>query len=276
MEILARGCLATTFVWLQHHTLARRLSGPESPSEFADLAARLRSGETRAGIVQAGLLPGPPLLTARQDPTTSGWLLDGFSPWCTGWGMVDEVMVAARLADSPDTVAWFCLRPEERPGLEARRLPLQAVDATATVSLRFSALAVDADRFLGTDDYATVGHAAGRGLRSNGSLALGLAQRCAALVAAVATPEAIDRSLRLVDRIDRVRAGLDAADDSEMPEQRAEAAVLAVDAAVALVAAQGAAAAVRGSEGEQAMREATFLLVFGSRPSIKHELLRRS
>ncbi len=275
VEALANGCLATTFVWLQHHGLARRLAMPEAPASLRTLAADLGAGRSRAGIVQAGLLPGPPLLSARSDAGTGEWLLDGFSPWCTGWGMVSELLVAARLVDDPAQVAWFCVPATDQPGLEVRRLPLQAVDATATVSLRFDVVRVEASRFLGTNEYAKVGHAAGTGLRPNGSLCLGLAGRCAAMLEGFGSDDTLDRAGRLAKRIDEVRAGLDAAEDRLMPVHRVEAALLAIDAAVALVAGEGAAAAIRGSDGEQAMREATFLLVFGSRPSIKQELLRR-
>ncbi len=275
VEALARGCLSTTFVWLQHHGLARRLAMPGIDTTLEPLARALRAGQTRAGVVQAGLLPGSPLLTARRDEGSKRWLLDGFSPWCTGWGMVEELLVAARLIDDHESVAWFCVRASEQPGFEVRRLELQAVDATDTVSLRFDGVAVEPVRFLGTDAYAKVGHAAGTGLRPNGSLALGLAVRCARALEAIGTVDTDARAERLHHRIDLVRAGLDAADDHTMPERRVDAALLAVDAAVGLVAGQGAAAAIRGSEGEQAMREATFLLVFGSRPSIKQQLLRR-
>ncbi|MEZ5225328.1 MAG: acyl-CoA dehydrogenase family protein [Acidimicrobiales bacterium] len=276
VEVLARGCLATTFVWLQHHTLARRLAMPDAPAELTALADDLWAGRTRAGIVQAGLLPGPPILEARPIDGEGSWQIDGFSPWCTGWGMIDELMVAARVADDPEQVVWLMVPAADQPGLGVRRLPLQSVDATATVSLSFDSVAVDPGRLLGTDDYARVGHPAGHGLRGNGSLALGLATRCARLIHDIGGTDATDRADRLVDTIDRARSAMDAADDVTMPARRADAALLAVDAAVALVAAQGASAAMQGSEGEQAMREATFLLVFGSRPTIKQELLRRS
>ena len=72
-----------------------------------------------------------------------------------------------------------------------------------------------------------------------------------------------------------MRELLDSATDAELPRLRADAALLAVECATALVVASGARAAIKGSEAERAMREATFLLVFGSRPSIKQALLKR-
>ncbi len=274
VETLARGCLATTFVWLQHHGLARRLAVGATTETHRRLATSLLSGHARAGIVQAGLLPGPPLLVAERD-NTGGWRLDGFSPWCTGWGMVSDLLVAARIDGDPGTVAWFVIPAAEGNGLAAERLSLQAVDATVTVSLRFTGFEVAAGCFLGADDYAVVGHAAGRGLRPNGSLALGLALRCADAIDQVGTAETSACSQRLIDRVVELRRRMDVADDAALVSCRVDAVLLAVDAAVAIVAAHGARSAMSGSDAERAMREATFLLVFGSRPSIKQELLCR-
>ncbi len=104
VESLAEGCLSTAFVWLQHHSLVGRLADPSRGTNLpTTLRDDLLTGETRAGIVQAGLLPGDPLLTAT--PSGDGsWRLDGFSPWCTGWGMVNELLVAARVKGAPECV----------------------------------------------------------------------------------------------------------------------------------------------------------------------------
>ncbi len=276
VEELSIGCLATTFVWLQHHGLVRRLASLAADRpDLAVTLGRMRSGESRAGIVQAGLLPGPPLLSASvDDEGTSS--LSGFSPWCTGWGMVDELLVAARLTTDPDRVVWFMVPAIEQPGLAVQLLDLQAVNATATVSVRFEGLAVDPTRMLGTDDYAIVGHPAGRHLRLNGSLALGLSRRCVEAIDSLGLDTATRRADDLRHRIDDIRERLDTATEEAMPSARADAGLLAVDAAVASVVAHGARSAITGSASERAMREATFLLVFGSRPSIKQALLQRS
>jgi len=58
IETLARGCLATAFVWLQHHGVVRAVAAA------GDTGARwlqpLCRGERRAGIALGGTLPGAP------------------------------------------------------------------------------------------------------------------------------------------------------------------------------------------------------------------------
>jgi len=266
IETLASGCLATTFVWLQHHGLVNRLTHrpQDSFEDGSGLLASLRSGSRRAGIVQAGLLPGPPLLCATR--TDQGWALDGFSPWCTGWGMIEDILVAARVENAHAQVVWFVIDAKEQPGLTVEPLRLQAVNATNTVALRFKGLQVPANRALGTDAYGDVGHAAGKGLRPNGSLALGLVARCDILLGELtgARPFAEQRT--------QLRSAMNSADDSALVALRVASLRLALDAAATVVAASGASSAIAGSTPERLMREATFLMVFGSRPTIKASL----
>lgn len=54
VEVLAGGCLATTFVWVQHHGLIRALAGPDAPASMrADWLAPLAAGRCRAGAAAA-------------------------------------------------------------------------------------------------------------------------------------------------------------------------------------------------------------------------------
>jgi hypothetical protein len=103
------------------------------------------------------------------------------------------------------------------------------------------------------------------GLRLNGSLPLGVARRCCALIG----PTPLDDELR------RARAALDAASTETMPAARAAASELAVRAAHTLAVRAGSTSALAGTEAERLTREAAFLLVFGSRPAIKEALLTR-
>jgi hypothetical protein len=100
------------------------------------------------------------------------------------------------------------------------------------------------------------------GLRMNGSLALGLAGRCGQLIG----PGPLD------DELTACRAGLDAAGPDELPAARAAACELAIRAAAALVVARGATAILASRDAQRLGREALFLLVFGSRPTIKQAL----
>jgi len=103
------------------------------------------------------------------------------------------------------------------------------------------------------------------GLRINGSLALGVAARCCALIG----PSPLDGELA------SRRTALDAAAPGQLPAARAAASDLAMRAAAALVATQGSSAIMAGQHAQRLAREALFLLVFASRPAIKAELTGR-
>jgi alkylation response protein AidB-like acyl-CoA dehydrogenase len=84
IEILAGGCLSTTFVWMQHHGVVRAVAETANTALRQAMLGPLCRGERRAGVALAGLLPGPPRLRARA--AEGGYVLDGTSPWVTGWG----------------------------------------------------------------------------------------------------------------------------------------------------------------------------------------------
>jgi alkylation response protein AidB-like acyl-CoA dehydrogenase len=275
IEALASGCLATAFVWIQHHGLVRALSRvppdtpppPGVPAGAAELRATwlapLCRAERRAGIALAGLLPGPPRLRAR--PTGAGWLLDGSSPWVTGWDRVDALYTVARGPD--DTVVALLLDAVEQPGLVARRQRLVGVDASCTVELEFTDLAVPADRVISVDPWQPP--PAGPALRVNGSLALGLVARCCRL----SGPSGLDTRLaacrRMLDEALAEEAG------NGMAAARAASAELALHAAAAAVVHAGSRSILLDAHAQRLSREATFLLVFGTRAPIRAALLDR-
>jgi alkylation response protein AidB-like acyl-CoA dehydrogenase len=270
VEALASGSLATAFVWAQHHGLVRTLAGlPGSAAVRADWLPGLAAGRCRSGAAYGGLLPGPPRLRATPNPA-GGWLLSGQSPWVSGWGLVDVLHVAARGPE--DTVVWLIVDAVERPGLTAVRQHTVAADAAVTVALEFARLPVPAARETQVVPFAGTG-ATGAPLRTNGSLALGVAGRCLRLVGR--EQPADELRVELAAARARLDAAIDASDPDAMPYARAAASELAVRAAAALAVAIGSAAALAGSDAERLTREALFLLVFGSRPQIKAALLDR-
>lgn len=142
------------------------------------------------------------------------------------------------------------------------RQRLAAVDASATVRVDLDAVAVPAARVLGIAPYDPQA-SLGTSLRVNGSLALGVARRCCALIG----PSPLD------DQLAARRAQLDGADADGMAPARAAASAFAVQAASALVAHTGSRAVLRTEHAQRLAREAQFLLVFGSRPAIQDALL---
>jgi alkylation response protein AidB-like acyl-CoA dehydrogenase len=261
IEILASGCLTTTFVWLQHHGAVRALVDASPVLRDAWLA-RLCTGATRAGIAFSGLRrPGPPILTAV--PDGEGWRFHGFAPWVTGWGRIDVVRAAARREDGD--IVWALVDATSGPTLRAEPLRLAAVNASATVTLWFDSHLVPPDRVISVQPFDEWQAADRASLRLNGSLALGVARRCASLL----------ESDTLAAELHARRRALDQASPDAMPEQRARASELALRAAATLVVAGGGRAIALDHHAQRLAREALFLLVFGQTAAIKAAQLHR-
>jgi alkylation response protein AidB-like acyl-CoA dehydrogenase len=261
LEIIASGCLTTAFVWIQHHGAVRALAVASQPLRDAWIR-RLCAGDLRAGVAFSGLRrPGPSILTA--SPDGDGWRFQGFAPWVTGWGRIDVVRAAARRENGD--IVWALVDAKPGPTLHAERLRLAAVNASATVTLWFDQHAVPADRVISIQPFEEWQQQDRASLRLNGSLALGVARRCAVLL----------ESDALSAELDQCRRSLDQALPEAMPEQRARAAELALRAATTLVVQGGGRAISLDHQAQRLAREALFLLVFGQTAAIKAAQLHR-
>ncbi len=262
---IASGCLSTAFVWLQHHSAVKAVAASDRPGICETYLERMCRGELRAGLALGGLRPGPAAL--RATPVDGGYALTGEAPWVTGWGLVDVIHAAARLDD--DTIVWLLLDARSGPTLRAEALELVAVNASRTVTLTFDGHVVGPERVTGTLPYEQWPVRDAAGLRLNGSLSLGLADRCRRLVPDPVLAGSLGRDVAAA------RAALDVAGAEYLPVARAAAAELALRASAALLTAVGARGILAGATAQRLLREASFLLVFGSRPAIKADLLRR-
>jgi alkylation response protein AidB-like acyl-CoA dehydrogenase len=260
VESLASGCLTTTFVWLQHRNPVRAVAASTTPGLRDAWLAPLCRGERRAGIALAGNRPGPAILRATR--TSDGLLLDGEAPWVSGWGLIDVLLVTAR---DGDTIVASLIDAAPSPTLRAERLRLVGANASGTVTLRFDAHPVPADRIVDDEPHDTVLARDPTGLRMNGSLALGVTDRCCRLIG----PSALDDELRAA------RDALDEASVDHLPVARAWASELAMRAATALAVTQGSRSILVEEHAQRLAREALFLTVFGSRAAIREDLLRR-
>ena len=256
VEILAGGCLTTAFVWIQHHGAVRALTEAGPSPLRDDFLEPLCRGAVRAGVAFSGLRrPGPPMLAAA--PVPGGWRFDGHAPWVTGWGRIDVIRAAARREDGE--IVWAFIDARDGASLAAERLRLAAVNASATVTLTFRDHFVGDDRVIGIQAFDEWQAHDRAGLRLNGSLALGVAGRCAALL----------ESDPLRDAVNECRAALDQAAPDAMPAARAQASALALHAATTLVVTGGGGSITMDHHAQRLAREALFLLVFGQTPSIK-------
>ncbi len=263
IETLAGGCLATTFVWLQHLSVASTLARLDTPLG-KELIEPMCDGKVRAGIALGGARPMPSLSAVRVD---GGWILNGESPWVTGWGLIDLVHVAAR---ADDQVVWGLVDATGAVSLRVDALHLAAVNASGTVTLTFEDHFLSDERCTFTIAYPQWQAIDAANLRTNGSLALGVIGRCLTLLGTSSSHVA-----EWKQGFDNLRSALDSASSAEMPEVRARAAEFALKAAAALLVAEGSRSLLEGKNGQRLLREAGFLLVFGSRPAVRASLMTR-
>jgi alkylation response protein AidB-like acyl-CoA dehydrogenase len=262
VETLASGCLATAFVWIQHHGCVLAAAFSQQPGVTERWLGPLARGERRGGIALAGIRPSAGAAAMRVRPVKGGFLLDGEAPWVTGWDMIDTVHVAAR--DAGDVIHYLLVDAVPAATLTVRPLELVAVQASRTVNLTFAGHFVPADRLTGRQPSSEWARSDASGSALNGSLALGVVRRCCRILG----PSPLDAEL------DACRAELLAADAASTPDARAAASQLALRASGAVTVHTGSRAVLRDNHAQRLVREAAFLLVFGSRPAIRDALLR--
>jgi len=259
VETLAEGCLTTAFVWIQHHGTVTSVAAAADAIRDRWLGPLCR-GELRAGIGLAGLRSDPGLRVRALD---GGFELDGSCPWVTGWGSITTVGMFAR--DGHDAVHHLLVDAVESPSLRVRPHELVAVQASGTVTLEFAGHVVEADRLLSTRPFADWRSGDANGSTLNGFLAIGSARRSCRLPG----PSALDAD------VDAARAALLAATGDAIGPARAAASEVALRAAAALAVRTGSRAVLLDQHAQRLVREATFLLVFGSRPGMRDALLAR-
>ncbi len=261
IEALAGGCLATTFVWIQHNTPVRSLTASSNQELRSRWLEPLCRGERHAGIAFGGLRAGRAQATARR--VDGGWLLNGDLPFVTGWGLVDVLMVAARTEDDARVISGFVAAQTSR-SVSVEPLRLIAANSTGTVRLSLRDCFVPDADVISDAPYRAPPDYDGGG-RNNGSLSLGVARRCLRLIG----------SSPLDAELEACRRTLDAASETEMASARAAASAFALRAAGALIAAHGSRSIFLDDQAQRLYRETAFLLVFGSRTAIRDSLLQR-
>jgi len=280
VELVSGACGATWFVTTQHRFPQALSRGPLPglPPEAIELGpaavrhrAGLASASTNAGIAIAHIRrPGPPAV--RAEARGSGWAFSGTADWCTGWGLLDVVMIAASTPD--DRFVLTLLPAEERPGLRAcAALPLVVMGGTRTVALEMDGLQIDGDDVLATIDVpAWRTHDAARTANTTPA-SMGLLRRMLVALGELGEtrdrPEAVELALALAERAARAReeayALLTAVPLHERVAERtmlrAQVTELAVRTANALIAARSGSALLLSSPEQRWAREAAFHLI---------------
>ncbi|MCP2322513.1 alkylation response protein AidB-like acyl-CoA dehydrogenase [Hamadaea flava] len=261
----AGGCLATAFVWLQHRGPLRAAGSSDEPGVREKWQASLGRGDLRGGIAHSGARPGASGLKAYE--SAGGWRLTGEAAWVTGWDLIDVLHVAAVGDDG--WVRFFFVDAVESDTLRATVVPLSAANASRTATVSFADHLLPADRLVAAEPYADWAAREASGWALNGFLALGVAERCVRLLGdAPAVPQ-------LSAEVAACRTALLTADATSTPAARATASELAMRCATVLAVQTGSRSVLLDSAAQRLVREAAFLLVFGSRPGIRDELLGR-
>jgi hypothetical protein len=182
--------------------------------------------------------------------------------------MIDVVYLAA--VDDSDVVQFLLVDAAAGATLQVTQPEIVAVAASRTVNVRFSGHPVTADRLIRTVPYADWSSEDSVGSTLNGFLALGLVDRCVRLLS---DGPGASAATRLAEEAADVRTALLAATAAQLNGARAAAAELAWRAAGAVCVGTGARSVLLDQHGQRLAREATFLLVFGSRPAMRHALL---
>ncbi|WP_214369498.1 acyl-CoA dehydrogenase family protein [Pseudonocardia sp. H11422] len=281
VELISGACGATWFVTTQHLTpqgMSRgRLTGlADSAVVVCPAGQRYRAGladaSTLAGIATSHLRrPGAPAVRA-EPATGGGWTFTGHADWCTGWGLIDLVMIGAT---TPDDRYVFALLPAtERPGLRAGpEIPLAVMAGTRTVALDLDGLQIAAEDVLfDVDGPAWRAHDLARTANTTPA-SLGLLRRVllelervglgreraeAVELAAHLAELAADRRAEVYALLTDVPLGVRTAERTAL---RGEITELTVRAAHALVAARSGSAMLLTSPEQRWAREAAFHLI---------------
>ncbi|HEY2224911.1 acyl-CoA dehydrogenase family protein [Actinomycetospora sp.] len=270
-EVLAGADAATWFVLTQHRSPQALTAGSSYPAadEYREALAR---GDELGGIAIAHLRrPGEPAVRA-QPGRSGGWRFTGRSEWCTGWGLVDLVLVAA--VTDADEVVFALLPAHDRRGLRASEpYSLAVMGGTRTVGLEFSDMPVSGDEVAAVVDREKWRRLDADTVVDTKPATLGLLRRV--IDETVRTgherdrPAALEEAQALAatawplrERVYELRFSPDR--DRFVDERlslRGRIAELTVRAAAGLVAARGGSAMLASSPEQRWSREAMFLLV---------------
>lgn len=294
IELLAGADAATWFVLTQHR-LPQKLTRtpyagiPEGVATAGPAGPRDREHLARASMV-AGIAiahirrPGTPAVDAEPDGV-GGYRLSGRADWCTGWGLIDLVLIAGR---TPDERFVFGLRPaREQPGLTASGpLPLAVMGGTRTVALTLDGLVLAPEDVLLTVDVPAWQRVDTARTANATPASLGLLRRMLTELERLGVergrPEAVELALALAGPAAKLRGEAYALLCEVPPTERiaqrtalrAELDELSVRAAAGLVAARAGSAMLTTSPEQRWAREAAFFLIQAQTVDVRAAQLR--
>lgn len=262
-ESLAGACGSLHFVAAQHQGgLGFLLRG--NPDL---LTSEHVQGRRLCGVAFAHLRR--PKSPVEVETTATGWIFRGQAPWFSGWGLMDEVVLAGRDEGGRDI---YALVPLRQAAIEACPLPeLSAMQATATVSLRLHDLVIPSASLVLIQTLEEMAQRDFRSQLSYAALPLGLVREARRWIQNARVLEVLRRRADLLRQ--RALAWVD--DPAEALEIRAAANVLALQAAQAAVVSCGGLANQLEHPANRLLREASFYFLTQLSPPLRDAALEK-
>lgn len=274
-ELLAGASPDAWFLWYQHGPVVKALRSSENTALAQAHVADLCAGRAQGGVAWSNLRTAKPSVHAVR--TDDGWRLTGFQPFCTGWPMLDLLLVGGLVSDeagTPQQVVFGVVPAQATPGLASTgRLRLAAMDGTATHMLRYDEVLLP-DKAVTTlvpfDTWRESDRAANTNVQPS---TFGIALTALSLLAEREPATAA----RLADQVLTVRERayelMDTVASAERTDERlalrARALRLGLDCASALVTARGGLAMTQAQPAQRLLRAATFQLVHSQDPAVR-------
>ncbi|MGI9062445.1 MAG: acyl-CoA dehydrogenase family protein [Pseudonocardiaceae bacterium] len=275
-ELLAGSDPQVWFVWFQHGPVVAMLAASENTALACRWLPDLCTGSAYAGVAFSHLRSAAP--SVRAERVADGYRLTGRQPWCTGWGLLDVVLVGALTEDAE---ALFALVPAaDGAGLRSTgELSLAAMEATRTVGLQVEDLIVrdeDVVARLPYTDWQEGDDARNANVQPS-TFGIGLA---ALELAAQRAPEVAERLLGgMLATRERAYRLIDEVPPAErVPERltvRADALLQGMQAATTLVTSRGGAAFGLDDPAQRLLRAASHQLVHAQSQPVRLATLRR-
>ena len=175
---LSTACMTTTFILTQQVSALRRVAGTHSEHLRQNVLPKLVSGESTATVAISHLTTsrrhlGKPVLAASR--VDGGFMIDGYSPWCTGGCGADWLVMGAEQEDG--TQVLFAA-DKRLAGIQVQAgNQLMALTASQTGAIQCDQVFIE-DKFVIAGPKAAVltqGTGGGTGGLQTSTLAIGLA-----------------------------------------------------------------------------------------------------
>ena len=271
IELLAGASPDLWFVWFQHGPVLKMVASTVNEALRETYLADLVSGAVQGGVSYSHVRTPKPSIFAERDG--DAYVLTGTQPWCTGWGLVDVLVVGAVVRETDEVV--FGLVPAcEGPGLRSTGLlDLAAMGGTSTHALAFDGLRMEASQVLNLlpyKDFSAVDASANTNVQPS---TFGIALAALDLLEA-RSPET---AAALRERVLAVRAtAYDLLDNAPFNQRnddrlaaRAQALLLGIESATALLTARGGQGMDLADPAQRLLRAAAFQVVHSQAAGIR-------